>query len=230
MAEKQMNVQEKLMLVQQELKAPKNQYNSFGKYSYRSCEDILEGVKPLLAKVKATLTLSDEIVQIADRIYVKSTAIFTDAEKPTDVITNAAYAREAADKKGMDESQISGTASSYARKYSLNGLFCIDDTKDADTDENRNERTVKANKQKSNEKTDEEKNAEMIASVDPDLVPNPNRTQEERIAKIKAEMERTGINLKSVLATAGIQSLEEITDAQYVALLGKFKKQKDKVK
>lgn len=121
-----------LQKIQAELKAPKGQYNSFGKYAYRSAEDILEAVKPLLKKNKAELVLSDEIVEVGGRIYVKATAMLNaDGEK---AVVNA-YAREPEQKKGMDESQITGTASSYARKYALNGLFLIDDTKDADTDE-----------------------------------------------------------------------------------------------
>lgn len=129
-----MGIYEKLLNVQAELKAPKNQYNSFGKYKYRSCEDILEGLKPVLKKNKVTLHISDSIEVIGDRIYVKATAVFIDIEDGT-TITNEAYARESDIKKGMDESQITGATSSYARKYALNGLFLIDDTKDADTDE-----------------------------------------------------------------------------------------------
>lgn len=122
----------KLLSIQAELKAPKNQRNSFGNYNYRSAEDILEAVKPLLVSNNCDLTLSDEIVEIGGRIYVKATARFSDGAKETVV---SAYAREAEIKKGMDDSQITGTASSYARKYALNGLFLIDDTKDADSDE-----------------------------------------------------------------------------------------------
>ena len=118
--------------IQAELKAPKNQFNSFGKYNYRSCEDILEGLKPLLAKHNAVLTLSDEIVNISNRYYVKALARLRACKDHDEIITEA-YARETERKKGMDESQITGSASSYARKYALNGLFCIDDTKDADT-------------------------------------------------------------------------------------------------
>ena len=129
----------KLQLVQKELKAPKGQFNNFGKYKYRSCEDILEAVKPLLAANDCTLTLSDEVVQVGDRIYIKATAKF-EGEEVTEV---TAYAREPMDKKGMDTSQITGTASSYARKYALNGLFLIDDTKDADTDEYKKQNNVK---------------------------------------------------------------------------------------
>lgn len=118
--------------VQFKLKAPKGQVNSFGHYNYRSCEDILEAVKPLLHEAGLALTLSDDVVAVGNRIYVKATATVTDG---TDSVSNTAFARESETKKGMDDSQITGTASSYARKYALNGLFCIDDTRDADTDE-----------------------------------------------------------------------------------------------
>lgn len=122
---------EKLAKIQKELKAPKGQLNKFGGYNYRSCEDILEAVKPLLDG--AILTLQDEIMNIGNRFYVKATATFTDGTYTHSV---TAMAREPETKKGMDESQITGMASSYARKYALNGLFCIDDTKDADTMDN----------------------------------------------------------------------------------------------
>lgn len=118
--------------VQYKLKAPKGQVNSFGHYNYRSCEDILEAVKPLLHEAGLTLTLSDDVIAVGNRVYVKATATVTDG---TDSLSNTAFAREAESKKGMDDSQVTGTASSYARKYALNGLFCIDDTKDADTEE-----------------------------------------------------------------------------------------------
>lgn len=124
---------EKIVAIQSELKAPKGQYNSFGKYNYRSCEDILEGVKPLLAKHGLVLTIQDEIELIGDRYYVKATATITNGK---DNISSSAYARESLDKKGMDSSQVTGATSSYARKYALNGLLAIDDTKDADTMDN----------------------------------------------------------------------------------------------
>ena len=117
--------------IQAKLKAPKGQFNSFGKYKYRSCEDIVEAVKPLLAEAGYHLNLTDEIVMVGDRVYVKATASVWNG---TEMIGwSAAFAREPEEKKGMDTSQITGTASSYARKYALNGLFAIDDTKDADT-------------------------------------------------------------------------------------------------
>lgn len=131
-----MNIYEKLNKIQTELKAPKGQYNDFGKYKYRSCEDILEAIKPFLTETKMVLTINDEIVFIGNRFYVKATAVLTDCENENSFIHNTAFAREDDSKKGMDGSQITGSSSSYARKYALNGLFAIDDTKDADTDEN----------------------------------------------------------------------------------------------
>jgi len=118
-----------LLLIQSELKAPKNQRNNFGNYNYRSNEDILEAVKPLLVKHNCILTVSDDIVEVGGRVYVKATATIKCGEMQESV---TAYAREAETKKGMDDSQITGSSSSYARKYALNGLFLIDDTKDAD--------------------------------------------------------------------------------------------------
>ena len=127
-----MTIYEKLAKIQSTLKAPKGQYNAFGKYKYRNCEDILEAVKPLLAEVKAVVIIGDELELIGSRFYVKATARFIDCETDAQ-ITNTAYAREEDTKKGMDGSQITGASSSYARKYALNGLFAIDDTKDSDT-------------------------------------------------------------------------------------------------
>lgn len=126
---------QRLLKVQSELIAPKNQLNKFGGYKYRSQEDILQAVKPLLAEHDLYLVLCDEIENIEGRFYVKAVATIFDAIENTVVAMNSAFAREPEAKKGMDDSQITGTASSYARKYALNGLFLIDDTKDADTDE-----------------------------------------------------------------------------------------------
>jgi len=117
----------KLATIQQKLKAPKGQVNTFGKYKYRSCEDILEAVKPLLGDL--VLTISDDIVEVGGRVYVKATVSIYSG---SGTLSTTAFARESETKKGMDDSQITGSASSYARKYALNGLFCIDDTKDAD--------------------------------------------------------------------------------------------------
>lgn len=129
-----MTFQQKVVAVQSELKAPKNQYNSFGEYKYRSCEDILEGVKPLLKKYGLYLKLSDAVELIGDRYYIKATATLSDGDN---CISTSAYAREALEKKKSDVSQVTGAASSYARKYALNGLLAIDDTKDADSVEDK---------------------------------------------------------------------------------------------
>ena len=129
------NLYEKLNMVQQELKAPKNQRNTFGGYNYRSCEDILEAVKPLLHKHRLNLVVRDDIDERNGKIYIKAFATLVDVDKPEDKIISTAEAREAEQKKGMDDAQVTGSTSSYARKYLLNGLFLIDDTKDADTDE-----------------------------------------------------------------------------------------------
>lgn len=131
-----MNIHEKLAAIQSEMKAPKNLYNSFGKYSYRNAEGICEAFKPYGKKYGLSLVLSDEVVEIGGRVYVMATASLYDTESP-DSIGVSAFAREAETKKGMDDAQVTGATSSYARKYALNGLFLLDDTKDPDTDEYR---------------------------------------------------------------------------------------------
>lgn len=128
------NFMKRVLAVQTALKAPKNQRNTYGGYNYRSCEDILEAVKPICKAQNVLLTLTDDLCMVGDRYYIKATATLRDTDS-TETIAVTAYAREAESKKGMDDSQVSGTASSYARKYALNGLLCVDDTKDADTDE-----------------------------------------------------------------------------------------------
>ena len=139
-----MKLHEKLLVIQTKLKAPKGQYNSFGKYSYRSAEDILEAVKPLNAEQGVLLTITDEIKEIGGRVYVVATATVSDG---TDTLQVSAFAREPENKKGMDESQITGATSSYARKYALNGLYAIDDNKDADTDEHKQQQENAPKKQ-----------------------------------------------------------------------------------
>ena len=165
-----MNIYEKLLKAQVELKAPKGQYNSFGKYKYRSCEDILEALKPVLDKLKLTLFISDEIVEVGGsykvskkdetvesegRKYVKATITLVNIEKPDEIIKTSALAREEETKKGMDGSQITGASSSYARKYALNGMFMIDDTKDSDS----------TNTHGKEEKTEVERKKEAIEAI-----------------------------------------------------------------
>ena len=183
-----MGIYEKLMHIQTEIKAPKNLYNSFGKYKYRNAEGICEAVKPYLAKENASLVLHDDLVNVGDRIYVKATACLIDNESGRTVETTA-FAREALSKKGMDDSQITGTASSYARKYALNGLFLLDDTKDADTDENRIERENRQAEKKSISKTE---------------------------AKVLYEIiQNHGIDVNDFLREKNIQRLSDLTPEEY---------------
>ena len=192
-----MGIYEKLMIIQQDLIAPKNQYNSFGKYNYRSCEDILEGLKKKKKKVKAVVTISDEIIEISGRHYVRSTAYLHDTESDA-YVQNSAYAREEENKKGMDASQVTGSASSYARKYALNGLFCIDDVKDADTRDNRQK---DAEQQKSFEDTERRIASQLISS-----------TKVKALRKLFIENE---IAETKVLSLYKVNSLEEFTEAKY---------------
>jgi len=146
-----MTIREKLTKIQTELKAPKSQYNNFGKYKYRSLEDIMEALKPIMKEVGACLVVEDDIKMVGDRIYVVAKATLFNAEGD-DSISAQAMARESLQKKGMDESQITGTASSYARKYCLNGLFAIDDTKDADSMDNSQDNRPTASKATADDK------------------------------------------------------------------------------
>lgn len=141
-----MNVFEKLREVQTKLKVGKNKVNSFGNYNYRSCEDILEAVKPILKEVNATITIDDSIVQVGDRYYVRSCAYFRDCEDPNNFVAADAYAREAEERRGLDPAQVTGSTSSYARKYAVGGLLLVDDQKDPDTDEFKKETDAKATK------------------------------------------------------------------------------------
>ena len=150
-----MNIYEKLLKAQVELKAPKGQYNSFGKYKYRSCEDILEALKPVLDKLKLTLFIKDDVIEVNTRNYVKATITLVNTEKPDEIIETSALAREEEIKKGMDASQITGASSSYARKYALNGMFMIDDTKDSDS----------TNTHGKEEKTEAERKKEAIEAI-----------------------------------------------------------------
>ena len=198
-----MNVYEKLIKVQAELKVPKSKFNSFGKYKYRSLEDILEGVKPLLEKNKASLVIADSIEQVGDRYYLKATATFIDTENGESV-SNSALARESADKKGMDDSQITGTASSYARKYALNGLLLIDDTKDADTDEAHVEKEARAEKAK-----DDEKNEALVTDIgDMKIAPV-------KVNVLKGDIDSGLMNEEKMLAYFKVEKLEDVTEKQF---------------
>ena len=204
---KKMGIYEKLMTVQQNLKAPKNQYNSFGKYKYRSCEDILEGLKPCLKEVKAAVTIDDEIVEVCGRVYVKATAHFRDAETGEEII-NTAYAREPENKAGMDQAQITGATSSYARKYALNGLFMIDDTKDADTDESKNESDSRSKKQDATKTKEVEKQIISQAKAD----------------AIKQKCINDNLDVNYILTKCQVKAIEELTEKQAYFLASNWEK------
>jgi hypothetical protein len=211
-----------LQAVQRELKAPKGQYNSFGKYKYRSCEDIVEAVKPLLNEQGLILTMSDEAIGVADRVYIKATCKVIDVANG-DVIETSALARESLTKKGMDDSQITGTASSYARKYALNGLFAIDDTKDADTDQYK-QQTNGSNSPQNRPQQPAKQNAGTYKGSTAN-----NATDEMRakaIRSLNAEIERTGVASTEVAAIAkakyGKGSVKEMTTGQICDLANKL--------
>lgn len=205
------NVYQKLMTVQSKLKAPKGQYNSFGKYRYRSCEDILTAVKPILAEVGAAIVIEDSLESVGNRIYIKATARFIEVENGTSII-NAAFAREDEVKKGMDGSQITGTASSYARKYALNGLLLIDDTKDADTDENRYERE--------NRDANEHRDPAIDRTGQPAY---PSREEMLKVIEVKYP---AGKVRDSLLMAVQAQSLDTMSDAAMKAVYNKAMEKK----
>lgn len=184
-----MNIYEKLLNVQTELKAPKGQYNNFGKYKYRSCEDILEALKPVLEKNKLTMYISDDIVVINERYYVKATVYLINSEKMGETIQVSALAREEETKKGMDGSQITGASSSYARKYALNGMFAIDDTKDSDSTNTHGK-----------EKTEQEKAQDYLNS------------REGMLERINEYVR--GEKLERLLKNYNAESLDKMTDEQ----------------
>lgn len=200
-----MNVYEKLLTVQTELNAPKNRVNKFGGYNYRSCEDIMEALKPLLKKVKATVTVLDDIKEINGRFYICSAATFIDAEKPDAMIVNTAYAREEETKKGMDGAQITGTASSYARKYALNGLFLIDDNKDPDTDEYV-ERTREDDSKKKTSSAKKEAKASAVLD---------NYITDGQIAAIEMLLNKLGYSVEKFCSVNEITVISELPADKY---------------
>lgn len=197
---------EKLQKVQNEIKAPKNLYNSFGKYKYRNAEGILEAFKPYGKKYGLALTISDEIVQIGERIYVKAIASLHDIET-SESIQNTAFARESLEKKGMDDSQITGTASSYARKYALNGLFLLDDTKDADTDEYHNQVSQ-----------EEEQKIEEISNM---------KIAPLKVDVLKKRCAADDVPLDRILKLYKLKSIEDMTEKQFQNCTQYWEKVKD---
>ena len=220
-----MNVYEKLQHVQSGLNAPKNQYNKFGSYYYRNCEDIQEAAKPLLREVKAALVVGDELVQIGDRYYIKATARFVDCES-SERVENTAYAREEQEKKGMDASQVTGSTSSYARKYALNGLFCIDDVKDADNQHNTPQKGRASGKGTgSGTKASEKQVPGKTAGAKPGAS-GPSAAQGAETEKVTPAMIESvksliekysakGLKMEKLLKMYSIKSITEMNVAQY---------------
>ena len=195
-----MNLKEKLLNIQTTLKAEKGQYNSFGKYAYRSCEDILESLKPHLAREKAIVKLEDKIIMIGERYYVEATARLIDVESDEE-IANTASAREEENKKGMDSSQVTGATSSYARKYALNGLFGIDDNKDSDATNKHGKDEEKPENKKITPKNDVES---QIKDICRDLSANYENGKDECLKILKKYEPEKGLTKnmpKSVLPT-----------------------------
>lgn len=207
-----MNIFEKLMRIQTEIKAPKNLYNSFGKYKYRNAEGICESAKPFLQKEKCALTLDDEIIEKGGRVYVMATAKLIDCETG-DYHSVSAYARESFEKKGMDDSQITGTASSYARKYALNGLLLLDDTKDEDSDECK---TYKEEKAKAEE---DAKITEEIGNL---------KISDIKVKIIKDKCAECNVPESKVCERFGIESLEDMTEKMFASALRIFEKTEKK--
>ena len=210
-----MKINEKLMKIQTEIKAPKNLYNSFGKYKYRNAEGICEAVKPYLAKYNCSLVLSDDIIMVGDRIYVKATATLTDIES-NESTSVSANARESEEKKGMDDSQITGTASSYARKYALNGLFLLDDTKDADTDEYHNQTHGKQSEADKAEAFD--KNCDEIGKL---------KISSIKVNIIKGKCAEEGIPEEKVLKLYKISKFEDMTEKAFQNAMNNWDKIKE---
>lgn len=208
MAEKIEIIDRTLQAIQTELKAPKGQYNKFGNYKYRSCEDILEAVKPILAKYGATIIITDDIEVRGDRYYVRATAVLRVGEKV--IGTTQAFAREPEEKRGMDTSQITGTASSYARKYALNGLLLIDDTKDEDSNELREEKAAKAASQKKTGiKTEEEMKATETQTIDALAL----TAVKARLAETSKQLGKT-LDEEALCKMVGCESLDKMTYPQ----------------
>ncbi|MFG6321993.1 MAG: ERF family protein [Lachnospiraceae bacterium] len=222
-----MTVYEKLLFVQQNLKAPKNQYSVFGDYHYRSCEDIQEALKPLMREVKAVLLVHDDVVMVGDRFYVKATAVFQDAESP-DSISNTAFARETESRPKLDAAQITGSCSSYARKYALNGLFCIDDAKDPDSMKNDQQDNKGSNRQQNNRESTKPAAALAGSTQNKGTGSGTVYVTQAHINTLRAEIARTGAHEKSVCERYKIKRLEELNMNQFKSAMLIFQQMQSK--
>ena len=203
-----MNIYEKLAVIQSKLKAPKGQYNKFGNYNYRSCEDILEAVKPLLAETKTVLSITDKMEIVGSRVYVRAEAHLRDCEDAASSgeLVTVAYAREEESKKGLDSPQLTGAASSYPRKYALNGLFCIDDNKDSDST-NTGEKGKASGKKAEPAKETEMISSENIMSIKNIIDKYPESKLMDQI-KVRFKVE----DIKSLTKEKGLKCLKMLID------------------
>ena len=183
-------IYQKLNIVQSKMKAPKNLFNSFGKYKYRNAESILEAFKPYGKELGLVLMLNDSVEQVGDRVYIKATATLIDIEDNSQTEVSA-YAREPMSKKGLDDSQLSGATSSYARKYCLNGLFLLDDTKDADTDEYRTQAENQYNAQK------------------------PQKVSDVQVKSLMNVITKKGLDADDLLSRVGADDISDLTPEKY---------------
>ena len=207
-----MTVHDKLLKIQSSISVPKNQHNKFGNYDYRSCEDILSALKPFLTETKCTLTVNDDLILIGNRYYIKSTATLIDCESG-ESISNESFAREEESKKGMDSSQITGTASSYARKYALNGLLLLDDVKDADTNENHQQNSNDAKKESQ-----------------PDSKKNKDPITENMIIKMRRKFEENSMDEVKVCYFYNISDISKMSIDQHKHLNQYFDSVKERCK
>ena len=207
-----MGIYEKLLTLQEKLKVPKGQYSDFGGYYYRNCEDITEAAKPLLAEVKAVLLLTDEIVTVGGRIYVQAVAKLGDAESDGVVEANG-YAREAESRPKFDVAQLTGTASSYARKYALNGLFALDDTKDADALAPVQQPAVKPAGSQKPVNNSKRQQAEKVTSY--------------QLAQLQTMAKQKGVDVAGIAQSLHLNNLQDITAAQWAQCMNSLRKRAD---
>lgn len=208
-----MGIYEKLLTLQQKLKAPKGQFSDFGGYYYRSCEDITEAAKPLLVEVKAVLLLTDEIVTVGGRIYVKAVAKLVDAESDGCCVEVNGYAREAESRPKFDVAQLTGTASSYARKYALNGLFALDDTKDADALPPAQQPAAKPAGSQKPANNAKQQPAEKVTS--------------HQLGQLQALAKQKGVAVDSIVAGYKLNSLQDMDGRQWAQAMNGLRKRAD---
>ena len=196
-----MNIYEKLQAIQQQLKVPKSQYNSFSEFYYRNCEDILEAAKPLCNEVKAALILGDEVKEVGGRVYVMAEALLVNTEKPEERIQCYGFARETESRAKFDAAQLTGAASSYARKYALSGLFDLDDNKDADT------LPPADNNKDASKKTD--------------------KVTAKQVADLQALAKKKGVTIESIVSGYKLKTLQDISPQQWAQAMNSLKKRAD---